>query len=368
MKAFNKWKYKLSIAAVLMLMLLVKSCRKDPVVQSETYTATPYILESKPWYPQFVFKQDNPLTVEGVALGRMLFYDPIMSLDSSISCASCHRQVFGFTDNLSVSKGIRGQILTRNSMPLHNMMWNNRFFWDGRVTSLREQVLLPIQAHNEMDLNLYDLVLKLKASARYNPMFKKAFDGKEPSPALIAKAIEQFLFTMVSFNSKLDQLHGRTDTLNVISASALRGLNLFMKPIESGGADCFHCHSNLPFFGKTSLEESMANNGLDLVFTDNGFGNVTGSPSDIGKFKIPNLRNIELTGPYMHDGRFQTLDDVLDFYGANVKQTSPNIDPNMIHNIQVRLTQQQKDDIVEFLKTLTDDTFLNDKRFSDPFK
>lgn len=367
MTSFNRIKIKLFFALVVLSAILFKSCSKDPLISESGYQTTPYTIPVRAWYPQLKLPSDNPLTVEGIQLGRMLFYDPVMSLDSSISCAFCHRQVFGFTDNLAVSKGIRNQLLTRNSMPLHNLMWNNKFFWDGRVNRLRDQVLLPIQAHNEMDLNLYDLVEKLKNSPRYNPLFKRAFEGKDPSPVLISKALEQFLLTMVSFNSKIDQLHGRSDTLNVITAQELRGLNLFMMPVENGGADCFHCHSNVPFFGKVSAEESMTNNGLDLVFTDKGLGNVTGNPTDNGKFKIPNLRNVEMTGPYMHDGRFATLEDVLDFYGGNVKVNSPNIDANMVHTVPVVLTEQQKQDIIAFLKTLTDQEFLSNPAFSNPF-
>jgi cytochrome c peroxidase len=361
-----KLSFKIGSLFLLLSWVLVHSCSKDDKI--EGFKATPYVIPTKPWYPQLKLPNDNPLTEEGVLLGRMLFYDPILSADSSISCSSCHKQIFGFTDNLAVSKGINNQLLTRNSMPLHNLMWNNFFFWDGRTRTLREQVLIPIQSHNEMALDLYTAVQKLQASTRYNPLFKKAFDTDKINPELIAKSLEQFLVTMVSFDSPIDRLKTTTDTLSVISESALRGMKLFLQTADNGGADCFHCHSNLPFFGRVSVEGSMTNNGLDEVFTDKGFGNVTNKPTDNGKFKIPNLRNVEMTAPYMHDGRFKTLEEVLDFYGGGgVHTNSPNIDNDMIHTPPLSLTQQQRDDIVEFLRALTDQNFLKNKAFSNPF-
>lgn len=360
-------KTRLIVAAALLLAALVfKGCAKDP--QIESGKPTPYNLPTNPAYPRLMIPADNPLTEEGVMLGRMLFHDPIMSLDSSISCESCHRQKLGFTDGAKTSKGIRGQILGRNSMPLHNLMWHHKFFWDGRVNTLREQVLVPIQAHNEMGLDLYHLIVKLNASRRYKDAFQKAFPGQAITPELVAKSLEQFLITLNSFNAPIDQLKWRSDTLNVISASAKRGLQMFLTPVENGGADCFHCHSNLPFFGNTSPAGSLANNGLDRFFSDKGLGSVSGNELDNGKFKIPSLRNVELTAPYMHDGRFDNLEEVLDFYSEGIQLESPNLDINILsHGKQLNLTQQQKDDIIEFLKTLTDDSFVKNPAFSSPF-
>lgn len=357
-------KVKLLVIGALAGILLVKGCRKDP----DTNRPTPYVIKTNEAFPELNLPVDNPLTKEGVLLGRMLFYDPIMSKDSSVSCATCHRLDIAFTDGAKVSKGIRGQILNRNSMPLFNLMWHNKFFWDGRATTLREQVLIPIQAHNEMDMNLFNLVQALKGSERYRNQFQGAFPDKEITPELVSKALEQFLVSVVSFNAPIDQLKFRSDTLNVISESALRGLKLFLQPIENGGADCFHCHSNLPFFGNNSSSGSMANNGLDVAFADNGFFNVTGREADKGKFKIPSLRNVELTAPYMHDGRFDNLEEVLDFYSSGVNMNSPNLDINILsHNAQLNLTQQQKDDIIEFLKTLTDMSYVKNPEYKSPF-
>lgn len=361
-------KFKFSLIAIILLLVITKSCKKDPQVDGNEFSPTPYVIKTNAAFPPLKLPLDNPLTEEGVLLGRMLFYDPIMSRDSSVSCASCHRQNIIFTDGAKVSKGIRGQMLSRNSMPLFNLMWTNKFFWDGRTTTLREQVLIPIQAHNEMDMNLYDLAGLLKDSKRYGPLFRKAFGDEDIGPSTISKALEQFLVTMVSFNSPLDQLKGKTDTLNYISASALRGLKLFMSPVENGGADCFHCHSNIPFFGNNSVSGSMSNNGLDVNFKDNGFFNVTGIESDKGKFRIPSLRNVELTPPYMHDGRFDNLEEVIDFYSSGINLNSPNLDINILsHNAQLNLTPQQKEDLVEFLKTLTDNSFATNPAFSNPF-
>lgn len=357
---------KLGVLLLLAVALVLKSCKKDPeVVQKKL---TPYKFETKPWYPPLKLPTDNPLTEEGVMLGRMLFYDPVMSSDSTLSCSSCHRQSKGFTDGQRFSTGFQGQIGTRSAMSLSNLMWQPRFFWDGRAKTLREQVLFPIQAHNEMNMNLFDLVNRLKASKRYKPRFEEVFGTADITPVHVSKALEQFLVTLVSFNSPIDQLHQRKDTLNVISAAALRGLNLFMTPTELGGADCFHCHSNIPFFGRTDLEGSMANNGLDLTFADKGFGNVTGLETDNGRFKIPSLRNVEFTAPYMHDGRFASLEEVLDFYGDNIQLNSPNLDINIkVHNKQLGLSDQQKSDIIEFLRALSDEEFRTDKRYASPF-
>ncbi len=362
-------KFKIFFSIGLFSVLVFIGCQKDQEVVITEKPLTPYLIERKAWYPQFNLPTDNPLTEEGVLLGRMLFYDPILSGDSTLSCSGCHRQSRAFADSRRFSVGITGQVGTRNSMPLYNLMWMKKFFWDGRVTTLKEQVLLPIQAHDEMKLNLYDAVQKLEKSERYKPMFTQVFKTSNIQPVHLSKALEQFLVTLVSFNAQIDQLWGRTDTLNVISASALRGLNLFMKPTELGGADCFHCHSNIPYFGVTSASGSMSNNGLSSVFTDKGFGNITGLQSDDGKFKIPSLRNVALTAPYMHDGRFQTLEEVLDFYSDNIKLDSPNLDINILsHNAQLNLSAQEKEDIVEFLKTLTDTEFVNNPKFKSPFK
>lgn len=362
---------KISITAVILLLLVAKSCKKDayiaPSGDNEPKTKL-YNLVHQPWYPPFNLPADNVLTEEGVMLGRMLFHDPIVSGDSTLSCASCHRQSKGFSDSRRVSPGITKQLGNRNAMPLHNLMWNSLFFWDGRAKTLREQVLMPIQAHDEMNMDLFTLIQKLEKTPRYQEQFKKAFNITEIEPQHIGKGLEQFIVTMISFNAQIDKLWGRTDTLNVISDSALRGLNLFMRPTQIGGADCFHCHSNIPFFGITSINGSMSNNGLDAFPTDKGFGNITGLPSDIGKFKIPSLRNIAVTAPYMHDGRFSTLEEVLDFYSDNIQLNSPNLDINIAsHNAQLNLTAQQKADIIEFLKTLTDTTYLNNPALKSPF-
>jgi cytochrome c peroxidase len=371
-------KKKFLIFTLLVGALILKSCKKDPqAVPTEAvpYTTTPFVLVHEPWYPPFDLPLDNPLTEEGVMLGRMLFYDPILSGDSTLSCNNCHQQSKAFSDQRVVSVGITGQLGNRNSMPLHNQMWNKHFFWDGRAKSLKEQVLIPIQAHDEMNMNLYTLIDKLENTERYKSQFKKAFNVSEIEPTHISKALEQFIVTMISFNAQIDKLWhtpditwSHADTLKVISESALRGLNIFMQPTEDGGADCFHCHSNIPFFGTISISGSMSNNGLDAVHTDLGFGNITGKFEDKGKFKIPSLRNIARSSPYMHDGRFQTLQEVIDFYSDNIQFSSPNLDTNIdSHKTQLNLSTQQKTDIIEFLKTLTDTTYLNNPNLKSPF-
>ncbi|MBC7426244.1 MAG: cytochrome-c peroxidase, partial [Bacteroidia bacterium] len=301
------------ILFIMLFLAGLESCRKDDPINnnnSSIYHPTPFYIPRKPWYPQFRLPLDNPLTVEGVALGRMLFYDPIVSRDSSLACARCHRQEDAFTDVRRFSKGILDTVTnqqpigSRNSMPVFNLMWQNRFFWDGRQSTLRGQIKEPIQAHFEMDQDFQTLSKKLKATPRYADAFYKAFGNTDISTNDITKAIEQFVVTIVSFESKFDMLNQNHDTLAVIGLSAKRGMGLFFTDAKMGGADCFHCHSNGAFFQQTSAPSNMANNGIDLTFTDLGFGNVTGLESDKGNFKVPSLRNVELTAPYMHDGRF----------------------------------------------------------------
>lgn len=355
---------KLLLVAVFASVLMAcKESAEDPDPEHQTQ-AYPFTLPEG--FPEAPFPEDNLPTVEGVYLGRMLFYDPVLSRDSTQSCASCHNQALAFTDNgRALSTGIRGLAGARNSMPLFNLAWNRRFFWDGRSFSLRHQSLLPIEDPLEMDEQISRVIQKLQRSSDYKARFKAAFGDDQITESRMAKALEQFMNIIVSGNSRFDQhLRGEIE----LSESEKRGMTLFLgefdpdKP-ENSGADCFHCHSNTLF-----SNFQFMNNGLDSVFTDKGLYDVTGNPNDIGKFKVPSLRNVEVSGPFMHDGRFSTLEEVIEFYNAGVKE-SPSLDPNM-HAIKhgLKLSSEDKNDLIAFLKTLTDPVYLNNPEYKNPFK
>ncbi len=310
---------------------------------------------------------DNPLTVEGVYLGRLLFYDPILSVDSSISCASCHFQNVAFADPAKLSTGVFNLKTGRNAPALYNLAYSRVFFWDGRQTRLREQVFEPIQAHNEMAMKLPILESKLKRTERYKIWFDKAFHTT-PNVMDMSLAMEQFMLTLVSANSKFDDFFpGKFD---VLSEEEKRGAFLFNNFIENGGADCSHCHGGILVQQNNPNGGGIANNGLDMTFSDKGFGAITGLAVDMGTFKTPSLRNIALTAPYMHDGRFATLDDVINQYSDSVKFTSPTLHPIMKKHEttgQRKLTAQEKSDLKAYLLTLTDNVFVNNPAYSNPY-
>jgi cytochrome c peroxidase len=343
------------------------ACQRDvPFELDEEFpphTTTAYQLpERVTGYPVYELKSDNPLTEEGVALGRFLFYDPILSSDSTQSCGSCHFQSNAFSDPRRFSVGVTGAIGKRNSMSLFNLMWQPSFFWDGRSLSIRDQVIDPIEDPTEMNSSMPEALRKLNASRFYREHFHKAFGTSKITKELYSKAMEQFLFTLISFNSDYDKfLRGEPTGF---SAEAFRGLQLFNREPAQGGADCFHCHGNIFL-----ADFTFSNNGLNLVHTDLGHGKVTGKSFDEGKFKVVSLRNLELTAPYMHDGRFTTIEEVVRFYNEGVHANSPNIDPKMdLIPLGLNLSQEDQAALVAFLKSLTDTSFVTNPKFSNPFK
>lgn len=354
------------------------SCKTDmplPPVGNEPdslYVGTPYSITPPQFgFPSIQLPAGNPLTVEGVKLGRMLFYDPVLSSDSSISCASCHKQEFAFADGgKALSQNIFGPTV-RNTPPLFNLVWFKKFFWDGRAATL------PIQVEDallhEQNFIAGQAVTKLQAKPEYVRLFKKAFGrpGDITQPK-IEKALEQFMLTLISSESKFDSFQrGQI----VLSPSELRGFNLFLTDTPSKGGDCFHCHAdNSAGTSFTMIDNGFHNNGLDFAgsfddFPDKGLGGANGNQLDNGKFKTPHIRNIEVTGPYMRDGRFTSLEQVINFYNDSLKQ-SPTLDPFMktAYRGGLRyLTDQDKQDLIAFLKTLTDRRFLTNPEFSNPF-
>jgi len=343
------------------------NCEAEQRIEG-TYAPEAITLEVPDWMPNPPRSQENPLTVQGVALGRKLFYDPILSRDSTISCSSCHKQELAFTDGKAFSTGIEGRQGNRSAMSLTNLVYNrNGFFWDGRSPSLEKQALDPIEDHREMDDSWENVEARLQEHNNYPKLFRAAFGierREQLTRELVVDAIAQFERTIISGNSRYDRIiWGRE---GFPTDSEQRGIELFFiednQSVEHPG--CSHCHFN-PLF----TDNNFKNNGLDSVaslqdFDDYGRGAVTGRPSDNGRFRVPTLRNVEVTGPYMHDGRFQTLEEVLDHYasgGHGVINEDTNILP-------FQLSEQDKADLIAFMKMLTDTTLLNDPAFSDPFK
>jgi cytochrome c peroxidase len=330
---------------------LIRGARR---METASY-ATPYRLTISAFAPQPNLPHDNPLTVEGVALGSKLFFDRRLSADNSESCATCHNPRRAFSQPRRVSRGVDGDRGTRNAMSLENLAWKDCFFWDGRAATLREQVLQPIQNSREMHESLTNLVAKTAADADYPRLFANAFGSPAITPDRVARALEQFLLVQVSFDSKFDHVMNGTAQFTLEEARGFVLFNTEYDPYHGQhGADCFHCHGG-PLF----QSRDFANNGLDATFQDPGRYSVTKRDGDQGKFAVPSLRNVAVTGPYMHDGRFQTLDDVIEHYCTGMKR-STTLDPNLAKHPDggVPLSTADKRALVAFLKTLTDERFL----------
>lgn len=337
------------------------------VAFSPGYDPQPYEFPELRRFPEMPEAEDNPVTVEGVDLGRHLFYDPILSSDSSISCASCHKQEFAFSDApKAFSTGVPGTPVDRNTPPIYNLAWYPSLFWDGRAASVEDQVFFPVREHDEMNLEWPKAVKRIQRSELYPKKFQAAFGSTSVDSILIAKAIGQFERTLLSYRSKYDRvLAGKA----YFTEDEYKGLELMNDQVKG---DCLHCHTTDA--GVLGTTGKFSNTGMDSIFDpanykDKGLGGFTGNPQDNGKFKIPSLRNVVVTAPYMHDGRFETLEEVLDFYSEGVIE-SANIDPLMgaSHNGGVQLTEKEKEQIIAFLKTMTDSAFISDPAFSNPFR
>lgn len=326
----------------------------------------PYQFPAIPQFPEMPVNRENPVTVNGVELGRRLFYDPVFSADSSLSCAGCHVQQHAFSNSPQVfSAGVHGQLQQRNTPPLFNLAWNKALFWDGRAASIEEQVFHPLRTVTEMNSSWPEVTRKIKGNKAYRKLFREAFGQAEIDSVLISKAIAQFERTLISANSKYDRvIRGEAR----FSLEELEGMEL-INDMTKG--NCVHCHTtDGNGLGTTGL---FSNNGLDEIshvndFKDKGLGSYTGNTADYGKFKIPSLRNLLFTAPYMHDGRFKTLEEVLDFYSEHLKH-SPTIDPNLsfVPNSAPRLNRYEKKKIIAFLKTLSDSSFIENPAYSNPF-
>lgn len=386
----------LAYTSVLMLVSCILSCSKDatyePIEENIlNLPNTPFDYESLNLPNHFTtnipgqplptsvngidnMPSDNPITNAGATLGRVLFYDKKLSVNETIACASCHKQDKGFSDDATLSLGFAGGTTGRHSMTLINARFyqRGRFFWDERAATLEEQVLMPFQDPVEMGMTLEQVVSKVQEQSYYPELFQKAFGSQEINSDKISKALAQFVRSIVSYSSKYDL--GRASSASPganfpnFTAEENLGKNIFFQTIPNGGGACFGCHTTEAF---VSANPGPQNNGLDATsITDLGAGGVFTNPIFVGRFKTTSLRNIELTAPYMHDGRFSTLEEVVEHYNAGI-QNHPTLSPALKdangNPIRLNLTNSEKAALVAFLKTLTDNSVSIEEKWSNPF-
>lgn len=339
------------------LIVAFPGCEKDPAIDHLSFETTPYELTRLEGMPPMPIPPSNPMTVEGVNLGKKLFYDPILSGDNTQSCASCHRQSAAFVDpEMQFSVGIDGLPGLRNTMTLINVGYGSRFFWDGRASSLEELIRMPIEDELEMHEDLSNAIRELQANSEYPVLFRAAFGDEEINVDRLSMAMAQFLRTLVGGNQAINGPAGqffRDD-------KAERGYRVF---IDEEKGDCFHCHEVTILNSTFGFENNGLNDPEDL-----GLFEVTGNPADKGKFKVPSLYHLNLTAPYMHDGRFNTLEEVIEHYdtgfvfsqtlNANLKKHTLNGKP-----VPRKWTTGDKEDLIYFLEQLRDERFLTNPEF-----
>lgn len=336
---------------------------------AEEIPKTAYVLR----YPSYFGNRinttaDNPMTEEGVDLGRRLFYETLLSANNSLSCGSCHMQEKAFTDGKKLSRGVDGELSERNAMSLVNLLWARKFFWDGRSVSLEEQASIPMVNPHEMGQSLLVSSSKLQQTSAYPELFSSVFGDEQITGKRIVMAIAQFERTLISANSNYDKYLQKSYQLSREEMNGMILFNTAPNP-EKGirGANCAHCHG-----GPKNYLELFHNNGLDRVSADPGIQQLSGQRNDHGRFKVPTLRNIALTAPYMHDGRFNSLEEVIDHYSEHVQQ-SESLSAFLQHESNIRnvtslkLRPQEKKELLAFLHTLTDTAFISNPKFSNPF-
>jgi cytochrome c peroxidase len=337
---------------IILLLLIVSSCKKDPEITSASATVeNKYAPVIPAGWPNPVYDfSGNEVTYDKFTLGRHLFYEPMLSVDTTISCGSCHMQVFGFTNGPShpVSHGVNGLLGKRNAPVLFNLTWHSKIMWDGGVNNLENQPIGPIQNPIEMNLSLSNALTRIAASPKYKTLFKNAYGDTVVTSVRFLKSFAQFMGLMVSYNSKYDRVKNGDDTF---TASENNGYSIFKNK-------CAACHSE-PLFS----DYTFRNNGLPVTSSqDSGRYRITLNSTDIFKFKTPSLRNLAFSAPYMHDGRFGTLSQVLGHYETGISSTI-NLDPLLSSGII--LSSQEKNDLLNFLSTLNDNSLFSDPRFSE---
>lgn len=329
---------------------------------SQLQAAEPYPLKVAKHFPAPNVPADNPLTVEGVDLGRHLFYDNALSRYSVLSCNNCHEQHSAFSDTRRFSIGFDGDTTRRNSMPLFNLAYHPAFFWDGRAPTLRAQALKPIEDRKEMGEKLSNVIRKLERKPAYAERFSAAFGDPKITSDRIGLAIEQFMLSLISDQARYDQVQEGTSDY---TPEEQRGHDLFFAKSQPGkpgsGANCFQCHT-APLF----TNNQFTNNGTGPSEHDKGYAETSKQDEDLGKFKTPSLRNIAVTQRYMHDTRFKTLEEVLNYYNEGVTD-SAHLDPHMKPFVSgLGLSAEQKSDLLAFLHTLTDEAFLKNTAHQNP--
>ncbi|MEM6721952.1 MAG: cytochrome c peroxidase [Bacteroidota bacterium] len=341
----------------IMIVCCVWSC-SDTENVDDVYQPIPLTVTTPSNFPEMEYVlENNPVTEDGVALGKRLFFDGLLSANNSIPCAFCHEQAFEFTHHgHTVSHGVDGNIGLRNAQPIQNMAFQREFMWDGAASHLDLQPIIPLTSDLEMGETLPNVIQKLKNDASYPRLFTRAFEDGAINSENLLKALSQFMVVMISSNSKYDKYVRQEDNVT-LSTTELDGLNTFT-------VKCASCHATDLF-----TDQSYRNNGLPVnpQLNDKGRYNVLEDPNDLYKFKVPSLRNIEKTFPYMHDGRFSTLEAVLNFYDQGMVDNG-NVDPNLLRtdgSYGISLTPYEKSSLIAFLKTLTDYEFLNDERFAE---
>lgn len=364
-------------ARTLLMPALLGACSFGGFTQTPP-EPTPYVVTLPADILPMPVPEDNPLTEEGVYLGKHLFYDVILSGNRTQSCGSCHHQENAFAEPKKVSVGSQGDVLPRNAMPLFNLAWHDSFFWDGRAKTIEEQVLIPIVSEVELAREMDELLDDLRKHEHYPEMFARAFGREGINATTLSKALAQFVRSLVSFSSPMD----RYRELTAPDPAAMRGGQLLSnelpRDVDYGRRDrCDGCHQHK--FGvdtsrKTDLmglfiDKQFRNNGLEPD-ADKGRQVVTDDAKDFATFKVPTMRNLTVTGPYMHDGRFETLEEVVDHYDTALHKTG-TLDPLLAtpdgEPVRLGLSDADKQDVLAFLSVFTDEAFLTDPRHSDPF-
>lgn len=341
-----KWSTSL---VLLVLIVSVVACTESTHREHVASADDTYHFRTPAGFPEPVFPQDNLLTKARVELGRKLFYDPIVSRDSTIACASCHLQELAFADTGRFSRGVGDSIGFRNAPALFNHAWQTVFMRDGGTPTLELQVLAPINDHLELDFNILAIVERLKRDSDYVQQSRLAYD-REPDPFVVTRALAAFERTLISGDSRYDDHVNGTPTL---TDEEIAGMELF----SSERTQCSSCHSGFNF-----TNEEYRNNGLYETFVDTGRARITFLREDVGKFRVPSLRNVALTAPYMHDGSVATLQEVLQHY-LQGGQGHYNQD-TLIRPFE--LTELEQTQLIAFLSTLTDRRLLSNPEYTKP--
>ncbi|MGB0369621.1 MAG: cytochrome-c peroxidase, partial [Flavobacteriales bacterium] len=332
-----------AIGVSIVMVLLIAGCSKTP--------NAPYELAIPSWFPEMEIPEENQLTHARVELGRKLFYEPLLSSDSSVSCSSCHLQEKAFSDFTAQSSGVNGIVGTRNAPTLANIGYSTSFFHDGGVPTLELQSQSPIFSADEMNFTIAGFLARIENNQEYKLMFQEAYN-RAPDAFGISRAIACFERTLISGNSRFDQYEYQ-DKKDALTEQEIRGKDLFF----SSETECSSCHVP-PLF----TDYSFQNIGLYTTYIDSGRAKISRLTEDRGKFKTPTLRNIELTAPYMHNGSLVTLEEAVEHFNAG-GVGHPNQNP-MVKPLG--LSEQDKADLVSFLKTLTDHDFVSNAAFSNP--